>query len=69
MVAIAINAGQGMDVMTSTMIQANISDEVCTVGTHLSCNVLGVLRVVAVIDSSGGSGLSTLMLGAVGVIR
>ena len=69
MVAIAVNAGWGMDVMTSTTIQANVSDEVCTTGTHLSCDVLGVLRVVAVIDSSGGSGLSTSTLGAVGVIR
>ena len=69
MVAIAVNAEWGVDVMTSTMIQANVSDEVCTTGTHLLCDVLGVLRVVTVIDSSGGSGLSTSMLGAVGVIR
>ena len=54
-----------------TMIRANVSDRVCTTGTHLSCSVLGVLgvRVVTVIDSNGGYGLSTSMLGAVGDIR
>ena len=54
-----------------TTIRANVSDRVCTTGTHLSCGVLGVLevRVVAVIDISGGGGLSTSTLGAVGVIR
>ena len=53
-----------------TMIWANVSDRVCTAGTHLSCGVLGVLgvRVVTVIDISGG-GLSTSTLGAVGIIR
>ena len=56
----------GVDVVMLTTIQANVSDRVCTTGTHLSCGVLGVLevRVVAVIDISGGGGLSTSTLGA-----
>ena len=69
MVGIAINARQGVDIVTLTTIWKNISDKVCTMGTHLSCGVLGVLRVVTVIDSSGGGGLSTSTLGAVGDIR
>ena len=69
MVGIAINARRGVDVVTLTTIRENVSDKVCTTGTHLSCGVLGVLRVVTVIDSSGGGGLSTSTLGAVGDIR
>ena len=54
-----------------TTIWANVSDRVCMAGTHLLCGVLGVLgvRVVTVINISGGGGLSTSTLGAVGVIR
>ena len=57
--------------MMLTTIRANVDDRVCTTGTHLSCGVLGVLevRVVTVIDISGGGGLSTSTLGAVGVIH
>ena len=63
----------GVDIVMLMTIRANISDRVCTTGTHLSCSVLGVLgvlgvRVVTVIDSSGGCGLSTSTLRAVGDI-